>query len=72
MLKSPAGFVIMTYIFVMNPLTHSATLLGENFRKETFCKTTLDFILINGTSQRVPYHLKVVMVRQRCVTCKIL
>lgn len=44
MLKSPAGFVIMTYIFVMNPVTHSATLLGENFRKETFCKTTHDFI----------------------------
>lgn len=44
MLKSPAGFELMTYMFIEKPLTHCATLIGDNFGKETINKITLDFI----------------------------
>lgn len=48
MLKLLVGFVIMIYILVMNLLIYSVMLLGENFRKEMFCKIIFYFILING------------------------
>lgn len=35
----------MTYRFVVNPLTHCAMPLGDNFKKETIYKMTLDFIV---------------------------
>lgn len=44
-LKSQAGFELMTYRFVVNPLTHCTMLLGDNFGKETIDKITLDFIV---------------------------
>mgnify|MGYP005952079729 CR=1 FL=1 len=42
-LKSPAGFELMTYKSVVNPLTHCATLIGDNNGKETTYVITLHF-----------------------------
>lgn len=44
----------MTYGFVVKPLTHRATLLGDDFGNKTIYKITLDFIgffSINSMSQ---------------------
>lgn len=57
------NYVLMTYRCVVNPLTHWATLLGNNTGKETTYTITYHFIvyLINNTSQygSVLYHLKI-------------
>lgn len=52
-LKSPARFKLIAYRSVVNFLTHFATLLDDNFGKETIYKILLDlsFISINNTSQ---------------------
>lgn len=52
----------MTFRFVMNPLTHCATLLFGTFGKETIYKLHLILLLISikSTSQYggFPYHFK--------------
>lgn len=63
-LKCSAGFELMTYKFVENHLTHCATLLDDNFWKETFIELYLIllFILINSTSHgSVSYHLMLLL-----------
>lgn len=49
----------MTFRFVMNPLTHCATLLFGTFGKETIYKLHLK-VTIKSTSQYggLPYHFK--------------
>lgn len=41
----PAGFKLMKYRFIVNPLTHRSMLLGDNIVKETTCIITLGFIV---------------------------
>lgn len=43
--KTPDGFELMTYRFLVNALTHFATLLGKNFGKEQNYTIILDFIV---------------------------
>lgn len=46
--KAPAGFELITYIFVVNALTHSATVLSNYFGKDKNYKTVLDFFLFRS------------------------
>lgn len=61
-INAAAGFERMSYWFVDNALTHSATLFGNNFGKENIYKIILYFIVYLDwkTSQfaAVPYHLR--------------
>lgn len=41
----PAGFECLTYRPVVDPLIHCATLLNDNFGKETIHTIMLDFIV---------------------------
>lgn len=43
-LKSPVGFELKTYRLIVKPLTHCASLLGDNYGKETIHKIKLDVI----------------------------
>lgn len=45
--KAPAGFELITYIFVVNALTHCATVLSNYFGKDKVYKTVLDFFFIS-------------------------
>lgn len=44
-IKPQAGFKLMTYRLVVDPLTHCAMLLGDNVEKETTCIVTPCFIV---------------------------
>lgn len=52
-IKPTAGFELMMYRFVMNPPTHCAALLGDNYEKETIYKFTLDFIVCYFNKQYI-------------------
>lgn len=41
----PAGFELMTYKFIVNPLTHCVTMFVDTIRKEANYIITLDFIV---------------------------
>lgn len=62
MLKSLAGFVLMTYRVVVKPLT----LRSDNFVNETICIITviLLFISINDTSQHRSFTRHLVLANQ--------
>ena len=44
-LKAPAGFKLMTYRFIVNPLTHCTTLFGNKFGKQKVLKIMLQFMV---------------------------
>lgn len=58
-IKAPAGFELKTIRFVVNALTHCATLLADNFGGKHFLNYTLSFFSIGSTTSQygvVPYH----------------
>lgn len=56
------GFKLVTNRFIVNSSTHCATQLGDNYWKETFYKTTLDFIVNNMEDRGVQYHLNLLFM----------
>lgn len=65
-LKSPAGFELLTYKFGVNALTHCASLESDNFGKNIY-KITLDFIVnsinsvnmgVSHTTSKRKFHMK--------------
>lgn len=58
--KAPAGFELITNRFVVNALTHCATVLSNYFGKDKVYKTILDFVFISIRSTShygvVSYH----------------
>lgn len=77
-IKAPAGFVLITYIFARNALAHCTTLLDNNFeKKKKIHKIILDFIvfMIRSTciSQYggVLYHLNLLLKHVMCFVWEI-